>query len=109
MKTDLFIAEFLYLLICVISIIIVYEFWRTKNGKLRVLMILLFSSIAWQNAFSGFYFYMIEVKKVIIVPFPLSRMLVLVPMAVAMILMLVYLVKTNRANIKARNKRNQKN
>lgn len=95
MKTDLFIAEILFMTITCVSMMLVWQFARSKNGWLRKLMIIHWAAQSWTTLWSGAWFWM-ESRGFEPVSFGVGRIMALLPLAVSMVLFLIYIVKQNR-------------
>lgn len=95
MSADLFIAQLLFMIITFVSLALVWEFAYYKNGWLRKLMIIHWSCQAWTTLWSGAWFWM-DSRGVAPVSFGTGRIMALVPLAVSMVLFLIYIIKLNR-------------
>lgn len=91
-----FTAQLLYILIGLVSIFIAREFWKSRDGVFRKLMIFLFSAQAFTVFLSAAYFLLMEKWNREPLPFGIARLIALLPMSVAMMLVGGYLAKQNK-------------
>jgi len=89
-------SQFLYILMGLISLFIAREFWKSKNGLFRKLMIFLFVSQFWVVSVSAIYYALLEKWLLDIKYFGVIRLLALLPITTALILIFIYLAKKNR-------------
>lgn len=92
MDANLFISEILFAIISTISLSVAWQFYRTRNGQLRKIMIALFTVDGLVYIVSGFYFWLMYMKYTEI-GIGTFRMIVLVPKALCMLVLLNYLNK----------------
>jgi len=57
-KYELLFSELLFISITLFSMLIAYEFWKSKDGRLRVLIIELFIAKVWVYGGGGIYYYL---------------------------------------------------
>lgn len=99
MKPDLFIAQMLYGIMAAIAFILAYQFFISKNGILRRLMIFHFLCQCWSTGWSGLWFFM-EYKGFQPTSFGVGRIISLAPLCLSLIFLLIYVVQQNNKKIK---------
>lgn len=77
------------------SLFVAYEFWKSKNGYLRKIMILYFLTQFWAVAISGTYFFL-DKKELWTPAFEITKFGAMFPLGISMALIWIYLYKTNR-------------
>lgn len=92
MDGNLFISEILMTTIAFISLAVFWQLVRSKNGMLRKILIVFFMVEAFVYAFSGVYWYMIQIGETDM-SVAVFRMIVLIPKALIELVFLIYLVK----------------
>lgn len=98
MKTALIIATLQYVLMAFISAFLAYQFYISKNGMLRRLLILFFISYFFTILCSALYYITAEHFKY--EPFNIEwvRVVALTPITIVMILLYLYIHKQNKEN-----------
>lgn len=98
MKATLLLAEIEFLTIALVSAFLAYQFYISKNGMLRRLLIIFFCSQFFTVLCSAIYYLALEQFGKEPVPIAWMRIIALMPMSVSLILMLIYILGENRKN-----------
>jgi hypothetical protein len=90
MSNELFISEVLFLIIMLIGTFVAYEFYKSKDGILRKLMIWYFVIDVYVYASSALYFWLSDIGFDVI-SLGMFRLCVLIPKAAIKLRILYYL------------------
>lgn len=96
MSNELFVAEILYIITTFIAAYVAYEFYQSKNGILRKILVFHFLSQAWAGIVNGVFFYFYERGFELVLSVGATRLIALTPLAISMILILEYIKKKNK-------------
>lgn len=89
-------SQLFLLTIAVMSSLIAYEFYRAKDGQLRLLIIGLFVSKIWVYGGAFIYYMLIDLKIIGLIDPLLFRLILNFPMVVVMIKLWVYIRTHNK-------------
>lgn len=95
MRADLFLALLSFVSMAVISMLLVYQFYASKNGQLRRLMIYYWAAQAWAMSYSAIWFWM-DARGFKQVSLGVGRLIAIVPLNITMIMILLYIIRQNR-------------
>jgi hypothetical protein len=98
MSWDLFIAELLFLIIGGGSLLLSLDFYYSKNGRLRKLLMWFFFSQFWVVSISGVYYFFTEKGFSFPIEFGVVRIIALTPMAIIMLLIRKYVRESKSKN-----------
>lgn len=89
-------SQLFLLTIAVMSALIAYEFYRAKDGQLRLLIIGLFVSKIWVYGGAFIYYMLIDLKIIGLIDPLLFRLILNFPMVVVMIKLWIYIRTHNK-------------
>lgn len=89
-------SQFLYILMGLISLFIAREFWKSRDGVFRKLMIFFFLAQFWVVGASASYYFLTEKFNVSTYYFGVIRLLALLPITISMVLIFIYLARKNK-------------
>lgn len=92
MSDNLFISEVLFAIVATIAFLVFWQFYRTRNGVLRKIMMLYFLIEFFIYAASGLYFWMAE-QHYNVISIETFRLVVIVPKCLVKCWLLYYLVR----------------
>lgn len=95
MKIGILISEMEFVVIALVSIFLVYEFYVSQNGLLRKLMIALFASMIFAIAVGGTYLVSLEYGYQLWSKGSV-RVLTLLPLTIVMICLYMYISNQNK-------------
>lgn len=96
MKATLLLAEIEFMVIAFVSAFLVYQFYISKNGLLRKLLIWFFASQFFTVLCSAFYYISLEQFGKEPIGLAWIRIIALCPMSVIMIFIYLYISEQNR-------------
>jgi hypothetical protein len=96
MSGVLFTTLFMFTVISLVSFLIAYNFWESRNGILRKIMIFYFFTKGLVYAFAATALYFAERRETLFIDPQWGRIIILTPLTISMLMLLAYIIKVNR-------------